>query len=30
MIAHIAYPYWQGARYIFPLLPIFIYFTFSG
>jgi len=30
MIAHIAYPYWQGVRYIFPLLPIFIYFTFAG
>ncbi|HUF00092.1 MAG TPA: hypothetical protein VMN99_12615, partial [Anaerolineales bacterium] len=24
MIVHITYPYWQGARYIFPLLPIFI------
>ena len=30
MIVHIAYPYWQGLRYIFPLLPIFIYFTFQG
>jgi len=30
MIVHITYPYWQGARYIFPLLPIFIYFTFQG
>lgn len=30
LIVHIAYPYWQGARYIFPLLPIFIYFTFQG
>jgi 4-amino-4-deoxy-L-arabinose transferase-like glycosyltransferase len=30
MIIHIAYPYWQGPRYIFPLLPIFIYFTFQG
>ncbi len=30
MTAHIAYPYWQGVRYIFPLLPIFIYFTFAG
>lgn len=27
---HIPYPYWQGPRYIFPLLPIFIYFTFQG
>jgi 4-amino-4-deoxy-L-arabinose transferase-like glycosyltransferase len=30
LIVHITYPYWQGARYIFPLLPIFIYFTFQG
>lgn len=30
MMAHIAYPYWQGPRYIFPLLPIFIYFAFMG
>jgi len=30
MIVHIAYPYWQGPRYIFPLLPIFVYFTFQG
>lgn len=30
MIVHITYPYWQGARYIFPVLPIFIYFTFVG
>ncbi len=30
MIVHIAYPYWQGPRYIFPLLPIFIYFVFMG
>ncbi len=30
MIVHITYPYWQGARYIFPILPIFIYFTFQG
>lgn len=30
MIVHIAYPYWQGPRYIFPLLPIFIYFAFQG
>ena len=27
---HITYPYWQGPRYIFPLLPIFIYFVFEG
>ena len=30
MIVHITYPYFQGARYIFPLLPIFIYFAFQG
>jgi hypothetical protein len=30
MIVHIAYPYWQGPRYIFPLLPIFIYFVYQG
>ncbi|HJS19686.1 MAG TPA: glycosyltransferase family 39 protein [Anaerolineales bacterium] len=30
MLVHIAYPYWQGPRYIFPLLPIFIYFVFQG
>jgi len=30
MIVHVAYPYWQGPRYIFPLLPIFFYFTFQG
>ena len=30
LAVHIPYPYWQGPRYIFPLLPIFIYFTFQG
>ena len=30
MLVHVTYPYWQGARYIFPLLPIFIYFIFQG
>jgi hypothetical protein len=30
MLVHITYPYWQGPRYIFPLLPIFIYFAFQG
>ena len=30
LLVHITYPYWQGPRYIFPLLPIFIYFTFVG
>jgi len=30
ILVHISYPYWQGPRYIFPLLPIFIYFAFQG
>ena len=30
ILIHLTYPYWQGPRYIFPLLPIFIYFTFKG
>ncbi|HLO31683.1 MAG TPA: glycosyltransferase family 39 protein [Anaerolineales bacterium] len=30
MLVHITYPYWQGSRYIFPLLPIFIYLAFEG
>ena len=30
IIVHITYPYWQGPRYIFPLLPIFIYFIVQG
>lgn len=30
MIVHITWPYLQGARFIFPLLPIFIYFAFQG
>jgi hypothetical protein len=30
MIIHITWPYLQGARFIFPLLPIFIYFAFQG
>ncbi len=30
IIVHITYPWWQGPRYIFPLLPIFIYFAFQG
>jgi 4-amino-4-deoxy-L-arabinose transferase-like glycosyltransferase len=30
MMVHIAYPYWQGPRYIFPVLPLFIYFVFQG
>jgi hypothetical protein len=30
IMVHITYPYWQGPRYVFPLLPIFIYFIFQG
>jgi hypothetical protein len=30
MMVHVTYPFWQGARYIFPLLPVFIYFAFQG
>lgn len=30
MLLLITWPYWQGPRFIFPLLPIFIYFTFWG
>ena len=30
LLVHVTYPYWQGARYAFPLFPIFIYFTFQG
>lgn len=30
LLVHVTYPYWQGARYIFPLLPIFVYFAFQG
>lgn len=30
MLVHVTYRYWQGPRYIFPLLPIFIYLTFMG
>jgi len=30
IIVHITYPWWQGPRYIFPLLPIFVYFAFQG
>jgi hypothetical protein len=26
----ITWPFWQGPRFIFPLTPIFIYFTFVG
>lgn len=30
MLVHVTYPYWQGLRYVFPLLPLFIYFAFQG
>ena len=30
MAVHITWPYWQGPRFIFPILPIYIYFTFWG
>ncbi|MBN2115463.1 MAG: glycosyltransferase family 39 protein [Anaerolineales bacterium] len=30
LIVHVTYPYPQLPRYIFPLLPIFICFTFQG
>jgi 4-amino-4-deoxy-L-arabinose transferase-like glycosyltransferase len=30
MLLLITWPFWQGPRFIFPLLPIFIYFIFQG
>lgn len=30
IILLITWPFWQGPRFIFPLLPIFIYFAFQG
>src|SRR5215207_2478969 len=30
MILLITWPAWQGPRFIFPLLPVFIYFAFQG
>ena len=30
MLMLATWPIWQGPRFIFPLLPIFIYFTFQG
>lgn len=30
MLLLVTWPIWQGPRFIFPLLPIFIYFTFQG
>jgi 4-amino-4-deoxy-L-arabinose transferase-like glycosyltransferase len=29
-IAMLFWPEWQGIRFIFPLLPIFVYFAFQG
>jgi hypothetical protein len=29
-VSTITWPAWQGVRFIFPVLPIFIYFTFHG
>jgi hypothetical protein len=26
----ITWPFWQGPRFIFPLLPLFLYFAFQG
>src|SRR5262249_24063314 len=30
MISLITWPYWQGTRFIFPVLPLFVYFAFQG
>jgi hypothetical protein len=30
MIVLITWPFWQGPRFIFPLLPLFLYFTWAG
>lgn len=30
MLLLVTWPFWQGPRFIFPLLPIFIYFAFHG
>lgn len=30
MVLLVTWPPWQGIRFIFPVLPIFIYFTFRG
>ena len=30
MLLLITWPSWQGPRFIFPLLPIFVYFAFQG
>jgi 4-amino-4-deoxy-L-arabinose transferase-like glycosyltransferase len=30
MVLLVTWPAWQGPRFIFPLLPIFLYFVFQG
>ena len=30
MLLLVIWPIWQGPRFIFPLFPVFIYFTFQG
>jgi hypothetical protein len=30
MMLIVSWPSWQGVRFIFPLLPIFLYFIFQG
>jgi 4-amino-4-deoxy-L-arabinose transferase-like glycosyltransferase len=30
MLSLITWPSWQGPRFVFPLLPLFFYFTFQG
>lgn len=30
MLLLVTWPAWQGPRFIFPLLPIFVYFVFQG
>ncbi|MCI0550181.1 MAG: glycosyltransferase family 39 protein [Anaerolineae bacterium] len=30
MLMLVIWPIWQGPRFIFPLFPVFIYFTFQG
>jgi 4-amino-4-deoxy-L-arabinose transferase-like glycosyltransferase len=30
MLLLVTWPFWQGPRFIFPVLPVFIYFIFQG
>ncbi len=30
MLSLVTWPSWQGPRFVFPLLPLFLYFTFQG